>query len=160
MKPILVSYGKFNGYQLCELPSEELRVLALRFPLNAENCIGREWEELLITVAVHEELKRREQGGEPQKKEPSVRELANQIVSKGFRESSKIHHPDRTGDNNMQRQLINARDRLLSLVEGIEPAYDEQDAFFVTAPPTPGTPEQTHRRSQDPFDISDNDVPF
>jgi hypothetical protein len=161
MSRILISYGEFNGYQIAELPQRELEVLAMRFPLSVESCRGFDRDDLVITIAVHEEVRRREKGGTPLKKFPSLQQLANEIVTKGFRMVSKIHHPDLSGDNEAQLRLSDARDQLLKMAGNIDSHDEEQDAIFVPAPPAIKS-ERTPRPQADPFGsgITDDDVPF
>jgi hypothetical protein len=87
MRRILISYGEFSGYQIAELPQQELEVLAMRFPLSAEDCPGRDWDELVITIAIHAEVRRRENGGKPLKKFPSLQER-DAHLSRRFEHSS------------------------------------------------------------------------
>ena len=161
MSRILINYGEFNGYQIAELPQRELEVLAIRFPLSVENCPGLDRDDLVVTIAIQEEVRRREKGGEPLKKAPSLQELASEIIAKGFRVVSKIHHPDFSGDNNAQLRLNDARDQLLKLAEGIESRDDDQDTIFVAAPPVIRS-VRTPEPAPDFFGsgITDDDVPF
>ena len=123
-----------------------------------DNCSGSDWEDLVIVIAIHEELKRREGGGNPSKKLPSLRELADEIVARGFRELSKTYHPDRSGDNDIQVRLADARDRLAVLAETIEPNYNDEDVISVPAPPAPAAKRSAEPPSGYPF--TDDDVPF
>jgi hypothetical protein len=161
MSRILISYGEFNGYQIAELPQGELEVLAIRFPLCVQNSPGLDREDLVITIAIHEELRRREKGGQPLKKVASLQELASEIIAKGFRVVSKIHHPDLSGDNSAQLRLNDARDQLLKLADAIESRDDEQDTIFVAAPPVIRS-ARTPEHAPDFFGsgITDDDVPF
>jgi hypothetical protein len=161
MRRILIDFGEYRGYQVSELPQGELDALAKRFPLSVENCPGLDWEDLAVTIAVHEEVRRRESGGTPTKKLPSLQELANDIVAKGFRVASKVHHPDLSGDNDAQLRLTDARDRLVTLISNIESPDDEQDAILITAPPVVRA-ARAAEQPQDPFGfgLSDDDVPF
>jgi hypothetical protein len=160
MRRILMSFGKYRGYQLCELPQDELDTLAERFPLIIENCAGLDWDDLAVTIAIHEEVRRRDSGGAPVKKRPSLQELANDIVAKGFRIASKLHHPDLSGDNDAQLRLTDARDRLLSFIGTIEVSDDESDAIWIAAPPVRSA--RSPAQPPDPFDfgISEDDIPF
>src|SRR5207247_5099708 len=88
----------FNNYQLSEVSAEFLQTLAERFPLNADQYDQNDGKDLLITVAIHAELSRRANGGKQLRQEPTVKELALDVVSKGFQQSSKVDHPDQQGE--------------------------------------------------------------
>jgi hypothetical protein len=162
MRRILLGFGEFKGYQICELPHDQLEALAERFPLSVENCSGLDWEDLAVTIAIHEEVRRREAGGTPMKKVASLQELANEIVTKGFRVVSKVHHPDLSGDHDAQLRLTAARDQLLALIGNIEPTDEEQDVIFIAGPPVLQRPRASAPPGNDPVDfgITDDDVPF
>jgi hypothetical protein len=161
VRRVLVGYGQFNRYRVRELPNEELQKLAERFPLSLESCQHLEWDGLLITVAVHEELARRARGGEPDRKIPSERELAKEIINKGFKQLSHVHHPDKaSGDNTAQRHLLKARDQLTALLEQIEEGEREDD-IVIEEPKVPRGRGGRSTADDNPFGgMTDDDVPF
>ena len=124
----------FNNYQLSEVSAEFLQTLAERFPLNADQYDQNDGKDLLITVAIHAELSRRANGGKQLRQEPTVKELALDVVSKGFQQTSKVHHPDQQGEH--EARLGKARDRLQELCSQIENEL-EQDAVIISPPSAP-----------------------
>lgn len=146
MRDVMVGYGDFKDYKLIEVPDSFLTELSQRFPLKSDKHEESDWKELFITVAVHEEVERRRSGGIPQKRRPNKRQLAEEIVMRGFHHLSKTHHPDRNGDNETQKLLTSARDFLQRECKGIEEDYDENTVLikapFVSA------------------EITDEDIPF
>jgi hypothetical protein len=97
-------------------------------------------------VAIHQELQRRQAGGAQVKHRPTKKRLAEGIVTKGFHELSKIHHPDRNGDNETQQMLSSARDFLHKACKEIQEDYDEET--ILIEPQAVGT------------EITDEDIPF
>ena len=126
MRRIEIGYGEYAGYSLREVPDAFLAGLRDRFPLDAEKHDPGDSYMLLTTIAVHQELARRAQGGAVLPHIPTVQELAKDIVSKGFRQMSMTHHPDRSGKLETQKRLGEARDQLTELCKSMkqEPARD------------------------------------
>jgi hypothetical protein len=79
------------------------------------------------------------------RRRPTKRELAAEIVTKGFHRLSREHHPDRNGDNETQQALTLARDYLNEALQGIEEDYPE-NAVVIEEPLIEG--------------ITDDDIPF
>jgi hypothetical protein len=126
MRRIEIGYGEYAGYSLREVPDAFLAGLRDRFPLDAEKHDPGDSYMLLTTIAVHQELARRAQGGAVLPHIPTVQELAKDIVSKGFRQMSMTHHPDRNGKLETQKRLAAARDQLTEMCKAMkqEPARD------------------------------------
>jgi hypothetical protein len=164
MRLVLVGYGQFENYQVCELPQDELQRLGERFPLTFAKCQDLECNEILITVAIHEELARRARGAKPETRRPSERELAREIISKGFIYLSKTHHPDKaSGDGTLQKRLASVREQLTSLVSQIQEENDPEDAVVIAEPPSRRARKNDLRGEEDPFcgmGFTDEDVPF
>jgi hypothetical protein len=96
--------------------------------------ISPEYEDLMITVAVHAELACRRTGGLQEPHIPSRRELAQQIVKRDFQQASKQHHPDREGHHAAQVRLAQVRDELLENCASI-PDDRPDGAIIIPAPP-------------------------
>ncbi|HEY1756305.1 MAG TPA: hypothetical protein VGG72_12965 [Bryobacteraceae bacterium] len=126
MRRIEIGYGEYAGYALREVPDPFLAALRDRFPLDAEKHDPGDSYMLLTTIAVHQELARRAQGGAIHPHIPTVQELAKDIVTKGFRQMSLTHHPDRKGEVEAQKRLNAARDQLTEMCKALkqEPARD------------------------------------
>lgn len=155
MPVILIGYGDFEDYRLQEVPTEVLEGLCRRYPLALVEEVSPEYEDLIITVAVHAELGRR-QAGEAQKPHvPSRRELAQQIVKRGFQQASKRHHPDGNGHHAAQVRLAQVRDELLENCASI-PDDRPDNAIIIPAPPEK---RAARPRATDP-NPWDEDVPF
>lgn len=140
---IVLGYGQFRGCTLAQIPGNALQELADRFPLKSDNYTLSDNTSLLFAVGIHEELRRREVGGAIVKRLPTSRELASQMVAKGFQQLSRTHHPDRNGSSDVQIRLAEVRDILLNSCKDIP--EDETDALVI--------PEQG-------VEISDDDIPF
>jgi hypothetical protein len=151
MSGIVIGYGKYRGYRLAEIPQQLLDELAARFPLRVTEHSTAEYAELLVTIAIHEELSRRANGGQPKRHPPSVRQCASDIIGRGFQQASKDHHPDGKGDHEAQLRLTRARDLLRRTIDSFP---DEIDAYSQTLIPEPGQPVRG------PSTIRDDDVPF
>jgi hypothetical protein len=162
MPRVIVGYGDYKGYQLAELPAQVLTDLAARYPLHLEEQPAPEYDELLITVAIHAELQRREAGGKPEQRVPTLRELREEIITRGYQQASKQHHPDTKGHHEAQIRLTQARDQLRNSCNDLADENDDQGATIVPAPPPIPTPAPTRPRpSAAPSDgITDDDVPF
>jgi hypothetical protein len=156
MPRVIVGYGEFNGYRLAELPAKVLADLAARYPLHLEDRPAPEYDELLITVAVHAELQRREAGGKPEQRVPSLHELAEEIITRGFQQASKQHHPDTKGHHDAQIRLTQARDQLRNSCNDLADEHYDEGTTIVPAPP-PTRPQPAAAPSGG---ITDDDVPF
>jgi hypothetical protein len=156
MAQITVAYGEYSGYLINEVSDEFLGLLSQRYPLKSAPYGASDGESLLITVAVHEELARRASGGRQSTHIPTVPELAAEVIMRGFRQLSKIHHPDQGGENEAQRRLIEARDCLNRVCENIS-GDPPTDVVWIPEPP-----QQAKRTPRPAFvgGITDDDVPF
>ena len=158
MPRVVVGYGEYNGYQLTELPANVLSDLAARYPLHLDERFSPDFDELLITVAIHAERQRREAGAKQEGRIPTLRELAEEIISCGYQQASKKHHPDAKGHHEAQLRLTQARDRLRNACNDLT---DENYNEGTTIIPAPAPPPAPPRPSTAPADtISDDDVPF
>jgi hypothetical protein len=146
MRDVVVAYGEFKDYKLLELPDSFLTELASRFPLESDKHQSSSRLDLLITVAIHQELQRRRLGGVQAKHRPTKKRLAEEIVTKGFHQLSKTHHPDRNGDNEIQKTLTSARDFLNRVCKEIEEDYGGE-TILIQADIVDG-------------EITDEDIPF
>jgi hypothetical protein len=144
MPRITLGYGMFKGHTIPEVPDDVLKELARRFPLAVDKYDYSDSRSLLITVAVHQEVRRRESGGECKKRIPTLKELATDIVRSGFRHLSKTYHPDRSGASEAQRLLTEARDRLLNICGEMQEEYSDGEIVIEGLGP----------------EISDEDIPF
>lgn len=143
MRRIVVGYGEFEGHSLPEVSLSALQELSRRYPLEAAKYDSSSGRRLLIAVAIHEEIRRRENGGKQEKKIPTSKELALELVRTGFRQLSKTHHPDRDGSADTQRRLNEMRDWLLNACSQIK---EESEHLLVIE-----SVEQ---------EIADEDIPF
>jgi hypothetical protein len=143
MPRIILGYGDYEGHTLPEVSEETLQGLARRYPLKVGGFDSSDGGSLLITVAIHEEIKRRLDGGEQTKSVPTLKELATKLVASGYRQLSKVHHPDRDGAPEAQRRLNKVREFLVDACDGI--ADENYDAIIIQEP----GPQ-----------ISDEDIPF
>src|SRR5689334_6560126 len=130
MPMILVGYGEYEDYRVTELPLQALEELGRRYPLVIPEEYGPEYEHLVITVAVHAELNRRNAGGQQHAHIPSQRQLAELIIKRGFQQASKQHHPDGDGHHDAQVRLARVRDSLLQDCENI-PNDRPEDAVII-----------------------------
>ena len=64
MPRVIVGFGEYEGYLLTELPAKALADLAARYALDLREQFSPEYDELLITVAIHGEVIRRAAGGQ------------------------------------------------------------------------------------------------
>src|SRR5262245_56536135 len=91
-------FGKFKGVLLVDLPDEYLRWLRtlndLREPLRAG--VEAEWEPRFAEPTI---------AGDPLPDD--VKPMALEIVTAGYRQMARDHHPDRGGETRVM-QLINA----------------------------------------------------
>jgi hypothetical protein len=156
MSNITLGYGEYRGYRLAELPLTVLQELAERYPLRTDDQDRPEYEELLITVSVHGELKRREAGGKQEQRVPTLRELAEEIVTRGYQQASKLHHPDGKGHHDAQIRLTQARDELRNAWNNLSDNDDNEGTTIIPAPATP----RPRDRAAPAEGISDDDVPF
>jgi hypothetical protein len=88
MSRVIVGYDECKGFLLTEVSSEFLAALGLRYPLRGDDEFSPDCDALLITVAVHAELARRKAGGEQTPQIPTLREVAQEIITKGFHQIS------------------------------------------------------------------------
>ncbi len=144
---VVVGYGKFRSYKLQEVPEDFLAELADRYPLSHESQAQAEYSRLQLTIAIHEEVRRRERGGRPHPKQPSQREIAIKLVTKGYQFLSKDHHPDRGGSDSAQKSVNAVRAQLLKACEEVQD--DSVEGALVIPDPEPGFSP-----------ITDEDIPF
>jgi hypothetical protein len=140
---IVLGFGPYKGHTIPEVPDATLKELSQRFPLQSTKFDLSEPQSLLFVIAIHEEVQRREAGGAPAKRIPTPRELACQMVAKGFQQLSKTHHPDQKGSQEAQVRLSEVRTFLLRACNEIPD--DDEDALSIP--------------SEQP-EISDDDIPF
>lgn len=156
MPKIVVGYGPHSGWLLAEIPDDVLRELARRYPLEITKSSLPDYDALMATVAVHGELQRRASNGKVHRHYPSERELAEDIIKRGFQQASKIHHPDVGGAKESQQKLAAVRDRLLRKSKEF-PSFDQSAATLVIM-------EDALTRSgpwePSAYEISDDDIPF
>jgi hypothetical protein len=157
MSNINLGYGEYRGYRLAELPLKVLEDLAERYPLRLDDQCRPDYEELLITVSVHGELKRREAGGKQEQRVPTLRELAEEIVTRGYQQASKDHHPDGKGHHEAQVRLTQARDELRNAGNNLADNDDNEGGSTII--PAPATPSPRARAAPSEG-MSDDDVPF
>jgi hypothetical protein len=143
---IILGYGECKGHSLPETPDALLRTLSQRFPLQFDKYDPSDGYTLIKVVAIYEEVRRRDVGGERNKRVPTLKELASDVVTKGYHQLSKTHHPDRKGDPEAQRRLNEARDRLIVACGDI--VEEDEDAIIIEGPEENG-PE-----------VTDEDIPF
>ena len=154
MPHVTIGYGEHNGYRLTELPTKTLEELAVRYPLRVNEQFSPEYDELLITVAVHGELSRREAGGKQEPRVPTLREVAAEIVTKGYQQASKHHHPDGKGNHDAQVRLTQARDELRNACTNIPDDGNDEGTTIIPAPATP----KPRAHAAPSSGISDDDV--
>lgn len=146
---VIIGYGRYRGYKIQQGPNEFLSELAMRYPLNHDHQTGAEYADLQLTIAIHEEAQRRQNGGAVFAKEPSAKELAIKLVNKGYQLLSKDHHPDRKGGTEAAQKTLNTvRAQLLNACEEMRDEWPE-DALTISEPAT------THIGP-----ITDEDCPF
>jgi hypothetical protein len=109
MPRVIVGFGECRGYRVTEIPAQLLAQLAERYPLVLKEDSQPDHEDLIITIVVHGELRRCAVGGQPEIHVPSLRELAQEIVSRGYQQASKRHHPDGQGHHEAQLRLTHAK---------------------------------------------------
>ena len=144
---VIVGYGKYRNYRIQEVPDGFLDELAGRYALSHEAQTGSRYLELQLTIAIHEEVLRRRNGGSAEAREPTAKELAVKLITKGFQSLSKDHHPDRGGSNAAQKTLNLVRAQLVRACDEIED--HEADGALVVPDP-----------SAAPGPITDEDIPF
>ena len=146
---VIIGYGKYRNHRIQEIPDSFLSELAERYRLSHEAQKDADSTELLLTIAVHEEVKRRRDGGPILPREPTAREMAIKLVSKGYEILSKDHHPDRTGGSNTAQTTLNeVRAALLRACEDIKENFE--GALIVPEP----------RTAASFGGITDEDIPF
>jgi hypothetical protein len=87
MPRVIVGFGEYCGYRLPELPFTALEELAKRYPLVFDDQSEYTRDHLLVTLGVHAELRRRSDGGAQERRVPTLRELAKEILTKGFQQA-------------------------------------------------------------------------
>jgi len=142
---VIVGYGVYKNYRIDQIPTEFLSELATRYKLSHAANVGADYNDLQITIALHEELRRRQAGGLVTPREPTAKELAKKLVTKGYQQLSKEHHPDRKGgDGGAQKRLNAVREQLQEFCNGMEDEYPEEALVIQESPGI----------------ISDDDIPF
>lgn len=154
MSEIFLGYGEYKGYKLGEVPAATLAELAIRYPLRRDD--HPEYETLLITVAIHGELERRSAGGAQERRLPTIRELAEEIVSIGYAQASKQHHPDTNGHHESQLRLTKARDFLRNSCAEMNDISEFDNQTIIPAPASAKSRGQSARSSN----LSEDDCPF
>jgi hypothetical protein len=154
MSEIILGYGEYEGCKIRELPASALAELATRYPLQRDD--NPEYETLLITIAIHGELERRKVGGAQERRLPTIRELAEEIVNKGYAQASKQHHPDANGHHESQLRLTKARDFLRSSCAEMNDISEFDNPTIIPAPASARSRGQSARSSN----VSDDDCPF
>jgi hypothetical protein len=145
---VIIGYGNYRNCRIQQIPDAFLSELAERCQLSHAVQAHSEYEELQLTIAIHEEVQRRKKGGTIHPIEPTARELAKKLVAKGYQTLSKDHHPDRGGSETAQKKLNAVREELLRACGEIDDDCPD-DALIVPKPsPDLSTP------------ISDEDIPF
>ena len=147
---IVIGFGEFKNYKLQEIPDLLLTELAKSYGLSHTSHDNSDKVTLRATIAVHEEVQRRANGGAIWTRPVSRREIATKLVNLGFRHLSKAHHPDKAGgDLETQKVLAEMRDYLLTACNKIlEPGHP---GAFVIPDPHP----YAHST-----EITDDDIPF
>jgi hypothetical protein len=145
---VVIGFGEYKNHKLQEVPDEFLARLAKSFGLSHSAHEASDKAELRATIAVHEEVQRRANGGSVHKRPMTRKEIATKLVNAGFRSLSKEHHPDRAnGDQETQKVLASVRDHLVGVCNKMaEPEY--QGAFVIPDPELSSA------------GITDDDIPF
>lgn len=152
---MIIGYGDYRDCRLTEVPLDFLQQLAVRYPLSVDEDTCPDYEDLIITLAVHAEIRRREAGGLQVQRMPTLREMAQEIIERGYRQASKQYHPDRKGKHEEQVRLTQARDEILRACERIADPAEHEDRIVINEP---GVSAVRVGRRQDKID--DDDVPF
>lgn len=155
MNKIFVGYGEQRGHRLNEISLSLLQTLAKRYPLDIDGKTTPAYRELVVTIAIHAEVKRRETGGKEQPHLPSIRELAEDIIKKGFQQASKLYHPDTQGQHAAQVLLGQTRDLLKQKCKTLPDFDSDKDAIVILQ-----NSVQPLEEDIGPMDISDEDIPF
>ncbi|MBV9760293.1 MAG: hypothetical protein JO340_07010 [Acidobacteriaceae bacterium] len=158
MPLIIVGYGDFEDYRVKELPMDMLEQLAARYPLVLPDDYSPEYDDLVITLAIHAEIDRRRGGAAQEAHVPSRRELAQLIIKRGFQQASKLHHPDADGQHVAQVRLAQVRDELLENSTNIPD--DRPDSLIMIPAPRQGPDARPRAASVNDWDFNDDDVPF
>jgi hypothetical protein len=156
MPRVIVGYGEYDGYRLTELPDKVLAELSARYPLLIDEQLSPEYGELLVTVAIHGELSRRGTGAKQERRVPTLSELAQKIVNRGFQQASKDHHPGGKGHHEAQLLLKQARDELLKACRNLTDDHNDESTMIMEAPEKP----KSRAGAMQSEGISDDDVPF
>jgi hypothetical protein len=86
---------------------------------------------------IHGELSRRGTGARQERRVPTLSELAQEIVTRGFQQASKDHHPDGKGHHEAQLLLTRARDELLNAYRNLPDDRNEESTMIMEAPEKP-----------------------
>jgi len=156
MASIIVGYGEYDGYRLVELPDKALEHLQERYPLRSDEQYTPSYEESLVVLAIHGELSRRKAGGKPEQRLPTLRELAEEIISKGYQQASKHYHPDSKGQHEAQLLLTQAREELRNASLRLPNNRGHANAITITAKGL----DRPARHEAFTEGLSDDDVPF
>ena len=147
---VTIGYGVFKNYRVEEVSDAFLTELAGRYRLSYSAHVFSGEDELRITIAVQEEVRRRSGGGKAMPRELSARELAHRLVAKGFQQLSKECHPDVGGTNTAQERLNRVRHELLEACAAIDDR-EREGALVIREPALQEFSGMT---------ITDDDIPF
>ena len=154
MSRIVLGYGDYRGYRLEEVPQNTLNELAGRYPLQVKEASHA---ELLITIAIHAEINRRASGGKQEDRPPTLRQCAEEIITRGHQQALDERYPHHKGsDKELHTRFTRARDELRKKLNSIPIDIDEHKLMFIPAQgkPVKGRPPEIFT------DITDDDVPF
>jgi hypothetical protein len=145
---VIIGFGEYKDFKLQEVPDAFLARLAEDYSLSISAHEDSDSGALKSTIAIHEEVRRRANGGNVEKRAISRKEMASKLLNTAFRHLSKDYHPDREGgDLEAQKVLAEMRDYLLDACKNIpEPA---RPGALVIHDPNAYSSE-----------ISDDDIPF
>jgi hypothetical protein len=152
MPRVVLGYGRYKGYRLSELPREELEQLEYYYPLNLPVGNSPESLDLMVTIAVHAELQRRKAGGSQERRAPTLRDLALEIVDTGFRQMAKRSLGQRNHVERMLR-LTQAKDFVLQSINSVTGDVEEDGLLWI-----PDPAERFDRPA--PAYLPDDEVPF
>ncbi|MBI4904689.1 MAG: hypothetical protein HY820_13700 [Acidobacteria bacterium] len=159
MPTVVVGYGQYNNYRLTEIPTDLLLQLSLRYPLAIEPTGPHpDQRVLIIIVAIHAELQRRQSGGLQEKHLPGIRELAAEIIEAGCREVTLKYDPAGNYPKDRKNPLSKAREELQRLLRKVSDDSKGGGAISI--------PAEGKALAKAPLAISysavdyDEDVPF
>ncbi|MBL8234884.1 MAG: hypothetical protein JNL98_40665 [Bryobacterales bacterium] len=156
MPRVIVGYGQYQGYRPAELPNEVLYDLGHDYPLQLKVNATPDAHLLMITIALHSEIERRRRGAGPEKRSPTVRELALDIVDRGYRNASKQISLGSRGREEKISRLTEAREFLLQAIT--RSASDEENDGVIEIPAPPQS--KWDRDYRETYPCEDDDVPF